>query len=61
MVGGLLYYARAVDCTVLTALSSTTSKHASTIEGTEAKVEQRLDYVVGAMVSEADFFYKNKS
>ena len=45
VVGGVLYYARAVDCTVLAALSSIASEQSEATEGTEKKVKQLLDYL----------------
>jgi hypothetical protein len=42
---GVLYYARAVDCTVLAALSSIASEQAEATEGTEKRVQQLLDYL----------------
>ena len=42
VIGGVLYYSRAVDLTVLPALSSIASKQAS---ATKNKVEQLLDYL----------------
>ena len=44
VVGGVLYYARAVDCTILAALSSIASKQAQATEGTKARIQQLLDY-----------------
>ena len=44
MVGGVLDYARVVDCTVLSSLSSIASKQSQATEGTEKKVKQLLDY-----------------
>ena len=45
VIGGVLYYARAVDYTVLASLSSITSKQSQATEGTEKKVQQLLDYL----------------
>jgi hypothetical protein len=45
VIGGVLYYARAVDMTVLTALSALASDQASATETTEAHVQQLLDYL----------------
>ena len=45
VVGGVLYYARAVDCTVLAALSSIASEQAQATEGTKARIQQLLDYL----------------
>ena len=45
VVGGVLYYARAVGCTVLAALSSIASEQSEATEGTEKKVKQLLDYL----------------
>ena len=45
VVGGVLYYARAVDCTVLTALSSIASKQTVVTERTKERVRQLLDYL----------------
>ena len=45
VIGGVLYYTHAVDCTVLTALSSIASEQACLTEATEEKVTQLLDYL----------------
>lgn len=45
VVGAALYYARAVDMTILTALSSIASEQAQATERTVAKVNQLLDYL----------------
>ena len=45
VVGGLLYYARAVDLTILPALSAIASEQTKATEATEARVDQLLDYV----------------
>jgi hypothetical protein len=45
VAGMLLYYARAVDSTILPALSSIATKQAAPTAKTMAKVEQLLDYV----------------
>jgi hypothetical protein len=45
VIGGVLYYARAVDMTVLPALSAVASNQASATETTEAHVQQLLDYL----------------
>ena len=45
VVGGLLYYARAVDLTILPALSAIASEQTKATEATEARVNQLLDYV----------------
>jgi hypothetical protein len=45
VIGGVLYYARAVDLTVLPALSAVASDQASATETTEAHVKQLLDYL----------------
>jgi hypothetical protein len=45
VIGGVLYYARAVDLTVLPALSAVASDQASATEATEAHVQQLLDYL----------------
>ena len=45
VVGGLLYYARAVDLTLLHPLSAIASQQGSPTENTEAQLEQLLDYV----------------
>ena len=45
IVGSLLYYARAVDNTILVALNSLAIEQANATEGTEKKIEQLLDYV----------------
>ena len=44
-MGGLLYYARAVDLTLLHPLSTIASQQGSPTENTEAQLEQLLDYV----------------
>ena len=45
VVGGVLYYARAVDSTVLPALSSIASEQASATKMTEKKAAQLLNYL----------------
>ena len=45
VVGCVLYYSRAVDCTVLVTLSSIASKQTSATKNTERKVRQLLDYL----------------
>jgi hypothetical protein len=45
VIGGILYYARAVDMTVLPALSAVASDQASATEATEAHIKQLLDYL----------------
>ena len=45
VIGGVLYYARAVDLTVLAALSSIASEQANATEDTEKRVFQLLDYL----------------
>jgi hypothetical protein len=45
VIGGVLYYARAVDLTVLPALSAIASDKASATKTTEAHVQQLLDYL----------------
>ena len=45
VVGGVLYYARAVDSTVLPALSSIASEQATATEMTEKKATQLLNYL----------------
>ena len=44
-MGTILYYARAVDMTVLAALSSIASQQAKATEDTEEKVKHLLDYL----------------
>ena len=45
VVGGVLYYAQVVDCTVLASLHSIDSKQAQASEGTEKRMQQLLDYL----------------
>ena len=45
IVGGLLYYARAVDNTILTALNAIATQQANATEATEEKIKQLLDYM----------------
>ena len=45
VIDGLLYYARAVDLTILTALSAIASQQASPTEQTEDHVNQLMDYI----------------
>ena len=45
VIGTCLYFARAVDCTILPAISSTASTQANATEGTEQRVKQLLDYL----------------
>ena len=44
VIGVLLYYARAVDCTMLPALGSLATQQANPMQHTLAKVHQLLDY-----------------
>ena len=44
IIGGILYYAQAVDHTGLTALSSVAGDHAEATERTEAQAQQLMDY-----------------
>jgi hypothetical protein len=44
VAGTLLYYARAVDTTILTALSSIATEQAKRMQETMKKVKQLLDY-----------------
>ena len=44
VLGTFLYYARAVDCTMLVALSAIASEQANPTEATMRKIEQFLDY-----------------
>jgi hypothetical protein len=44
VAGTLLYYARAVDSTILPALSAITTKQANPTEKTRATMKQLLDY-----------------
>ena len=46
VIGGALYYTHAVDCTVLTALSSIAREQACVTEATEEKLTQLLDYLM---------------
>jgi hypothetical protein len=45
VIGTGLFYARAVDCTILPAISSIASEQADASEKTEEKVKQLLDYL----------------
>ena len=45
VIGTCLYYARAVDCTILPAMSNIASQQANATEDTERKVKQLLDYL----------------
>ena len=45
IIGMLLYYARAVDLTLLPALSAITSEQTTATETTEHRIKQLLDYV----------------
>ena len=45
IIGGVLYYVRAVDLTVLPVLSSIVSEQATATENTERKCAQLLDYL----------------
>ena len=45
IIGGVLYYKRAVDLTVLPALSSIASEQASATENTDKKSTQLFDYL----------------
>ena len=45
MVGGVIYYAREVDTTVIVSLSAIKSEQSTATGKTEAKVKQLLDYL----------------
>jgi hypothetical protein len=45
IIGGILYYARAIDMTVLAALSAVASEQTSATETTKQHVKQLLDYL----------------
>jgi hypothetical protein len=45
IVGSFLYYARAVDLTILMALSDIATQQATTTENTKKQVNQSLDYM----------------
>ena len=45
VIGTCLYYVRAVDCTILRAISSIASTQAKATEETEQRVKQLLDYL----------------
>ena len=45
VIGTRLFYARAVDCTILPAISSIASEQANATENTEMKIKQLLDYL----------------
>ena len=45
VIGTCLFYARAVDCTILPAISSIASEQANATEGTEKQIKQLLDYL----------------
>ena len=45
VIGGVLYYARAVDSTVLVALSAIASEQTRATEQTELRIKQLLDYL----------------
>ena len=55
VVGTGLYYARAVDCTILPAISSIASQQANATEETERRIKQLLDYL--AMLPNAKVKY----
>jgi hypothetical protein len=44
VIGALLYYGRAIDGTIMTAISSLASQQATATEDTEAKLTQLLNY-----------------
>ena len=46
VIGVFLYYAQAVDCTMLTALGSLATQQASPTETTLARINQFLDYTL---------------
>ena len=55
IVGALLCYARAVDMTILVALSAIASQQNAPTEQTEAEIEQLLDYVASNPVASVRF------
>jgi hypothetical protein len=55
IVGALLYYARAVDMTILVALSAIASQQNAPTEQTESAIDQLLDYVASNPVASVRF------
>ena len=55
VIGTCLYYARAVDCTILPAISSIAGIQAKAIEETERRVKQLLDYLATLPNTKARF------
>ena len=56
IVGAVLYYARAIDCTVLAGLSSIGSDQAKATELTKERAEHLLDYLATHPDSEVKFY-----
>ena len=59
MCGTLLYYARAVDCTMLAALVSITMQQASPTENTMRKIKQLLDYAANHLDASVTYRVSN--
>ena len=45
VISTCLFYAQAVDCTILPAISSIASEQTNATEGTEKQIKQLLDYL----------------
>ena len=59
VVGGVLYYAKAVDLTTLPGLSSIASEQAQATEQTEMKVQQLLDYLATRPEARVRYYRSN--
>ena len=59
VIGTCLYYPRAVDCTILPAISSIASTPANATEETEQRVKQLLDYLATLPNAKVRFYASN--
>ena len=59
VVGGVLYYTRAVDLTTLPGLSFIVNKQAQATEQTEIKVQQLLDYLTTRPDAKVRYYRSN--
>ena len=53
-----LFYARAVDCTILPAISSIASEQTNATEGTEKQIKQLLDYLATLPNAKLSFMHQ---
>ena len=56
LMGTCLFYARAVDCTILPVISSIASEQANAKEETETRIKQLLNYLATLRSAEIKFY-----